>query len=173
MSLVPPTREQILANISNRWPKFCLDSEIWNLELTCGYNPMEDWLNIKFDKGNIPYFIDKDLDGQEGIYMFVLKPENRINKNHTFILYIGETSNLKQRFESYFNYENTDNPSDQLKRKMIVLWKDYLHFYYIKTDYGSKRLREQLEYDLIDKLVPPINDKFRSKALKAHIKHIK
>ena len=53
---------------------------------------------------------------------------------------------------------------------MTLVWKDFLYFNFFETDYGSTSEREKEEYDLIDSIVPPMNDDFRSIVLKQNIK---
>ena len=165
------SRQQIVDMVEYRWPRICLNPDVWNIPKKLTKYNCGTWTEIKFERTNIPHF--DTLDGQEGIYMFIAKPNDTPNPNHSFILYVGETGNLKTRFEKYFTYENTSHPSDQLKRRMVIVWKDYLYFQYIKTSFGITAKREELEYDLIDTIVPPMNDKFRSMPLKAHLKGLK
>ena len=170
MSLIA-SKQQIIDGIAYRWPRMCLNPEVWNIPKILTTYDCGAWTEVKFDKENSVNL--NELDGQEGVYMFIVKPNSMVNSNHSFILYIGETSNLKTRFEKYFTYENTSVPSDQLKRRMVIVWQDYLYFQYVKTNFGSTSKREELEYDLIDSIAPPMNDKFRSKPLKAHLKALK
>lgn len=164
MSLEIPSESEILVNKSLRWNTFCLDYDIWTNTTIPG---LLQWKQIKFGDRNID-----DLDSKEGIYMFIAKPPIAYNENHSYILYIGETKDLKRRYLEYLNtYNSSTHPSDQLKRKMVIIWRNYLFFNYLEMNVGgNKKKREKVEYDLIDTIVPPFNDKFRSKVVNANIK---
>jgi len=171
MSLQALTNQQILDTHLYRWPRICIHPDIWNIPKILPNYQFTQWQEVKFEKNSIPLI--NHLEGQEGIYMFIARPNSLPNSNHSFIMYIGETGNIKQRFEKYFTYKSTKHPSDQLKRRMVLVWKDYLYFQYITTNFGNRAARETLEYDLIDTIVPPMNDLFRSKILKSHLKSLK
>lgn len=104
--------------------------------------------------------------------MFVLEMEINQLARQEFILYVGETAKLGQRFKQYFAYKNSTHPSDQNKRRMVLLWEDLLYFKFVPTTFIDKNVRESAEYDLIDHLMPPINDRFRSSVTKARTKLI-
>ena len=168
MSLSILTEDQIRNKFEYRWPRLCLDQRFWELEQVSPVNPVDDWREVKFNYDNFNA-LDM-LDGQQGIYMFIAKPEAVLTDYHSYIVYVGETSNLKNRFRSYFRYRSSKHPSDQKKRRMILVWEDCLYFNYIQTNFESTQLRRELEYDLIDKIAPPINDDFRSEILSAYKK---
>ena len=165
MSLDFLSDEEILNNKGNRWRKFCLNPDIWELEKKVNIDLINQWKEVEFCKEN-----QDSIPSKQGIYMFIARPikNTPVHVAHSYILYIGQTENLNQRFNSYFSYKNTTEPSDQLKRMMILIWERYLFFNYITNDYDKEKLTN-LEYDLIDTVVPPINNRFRSRILKTHI----
>jgi len=57
--------------------------------------------------------------------MFVVNTSNGLDLNGTskYVLYIGQTNNLKTRFGTYFSYINSDIPADFLKRCMVLIWR--------------------------------------------------
>ena len=61
-----------------------------------------NWQTEKFLKKN-----RTKIPKTQGVYMFVLDIENRIDINGTckYVLYIGQTKNLYQRFNTYFTYK--------------------------------------------------------------------
>ena len=165
MSLSILSNAEIKSMFAYRWPRMCLDSSFWEIKKYINQNPYNCWSEVKFERKN--YYALNNLDGQQGIYMFVAKPNNLFTKHQTFILYVGETKNLKQRFQKYFTYANSKHPSDQKKRRMVLVWKKYLYFNYYTTSFKTREDRKNAEYDLIDSIVPPMNDDFRSKILSA------
>lgn len=165
MSLEDLSNEDILNNKEVRWPKFCLDLDIWNFHVMDNRGWINDWQEVKFFKEN-----QKDIPGKQGIYMFIarLDVENITNTNHSYILYVGQAKDLRKRFGNYFDYKQTTHPSDQLKRKMILIWENFLFFNFITTDYSKKELTD-FEYQLIDTIVPPMNNQFRAKLVKKYV----
>lgn len=170
MPLEISTIDQIKNNRNLRWRHFNLDFDIWNLPKILKLNRFDSWTEIKFSETALNSLLH--LNGKEGLYMFVAKPESPASIHHSYILYVGETNNIYKRFDQYLKYKNSTHPSDQKKRQMTIIWEDHLYFYYIETNYGNTKDREREEYDLIDSIVPPMNDKFRSEILKAHLKTI-
>lgn len=170
MSLAIPSIDEIKKNRNLRWKTFNLDFDIWNLPTILNINRFSSWTEIKYSESALTTLLP--LKGQEGIYMFVAKPDISASIHHSYILYVGETNNIYQRFEQYLKYKNSSHPSDQKKRQMTIIWEKHLYFYYFITNYGNTKDREKEEYDLIDTIVPPMNDKFRSEILKANLKSI-
>lgn len=168
MTLYTPelTNEIILKNVENQWRKFCLDTSIWSSETKIIHKLKFNWQEVKFKKENI----DK-IPESKGIYLFVVKPIKLqySNDNQTYIMYVGSTKNLKNRFLNYFQYKNCTEPSDQLKRIMVLIWENYLYFNYQNVDVTEKKLID-IEFDLIDTLIPPMNNRFRAKIIKQSVK---
>jgi len=168
MSLVILTNKEIEEKFEYRWPRLCLDRRFWEIPKIVNRNPYKLWNEVKFDRSN--YNALGHLEGKQGIYTFVVKPRDLFTKHHTYIVYVGETQNLNGRFKKYFSYANSNHPSDQKKRRMVLVWADYLYFQYYETNFSTKQERRDAEYDLIDSIVPPINDDFRSQILDAYKK---
>ena len=162
------TNESILIEKSHRWQKVCIDIDVWNQEKKVDKNRFNNWTEIKFTETNLSLM--EKMRGKEGIYMFVVKPNMPFTCYHSYILYVGETNDLYRRYQNYLRYKDSTHPSDLKKRIMTLVWKDFLYFNFFETDYGSTTEREKEEYDLIDSIVPPMNDDFRSIVLKQNIK---
>lgn len=173
MSLGLLSKKQILNTWVYKYPRVCIDNKIWEILPQFKSNPVNKWEEIKFTKANVKHFDINKLHRQQGIYMFIAKPHTQHIRHHSYVLYIGETTNLRKRYMQYFKYIDTTEPSDQLKRRMVILWQDYLYFTYIKTSFRSTKDREVQEYYLIDTIFPPINDKFRAEAAKLMKKNLR
>jgi len=168
MSLAILTDQEIISKFEYRWPRLCLDQRFWEVPKVINQNPYSNWQEIKFERAN--YNALNHLQGQQGIYMFVVKPNDIFTKHHTYIVYVGETQNLHGRFQKYFSYCNSKHPSDQKKRRMALVWDGYLYFNYYITAFNTKQERRDAEYDLIDAIVPPMNDDFRAQILNTYRK---
>jgi hypothetical protein len=139
MSLYTPsiTNQQILDDKKQRWKTVCLDYHIWENPTQMIENFSPTWQEIPFLKSN-----KSKIPSTQGIYMFILTPTNAnlVNNQNRHILYIGQTKNLNKRFDQYFHYETSDLPSDQLKRIMILLWKERLSFHFFETTMFQKMI---------------------------------
>jgi excinuclease UvrABC nuclease subunit len=161
------TNEEILRANERRWQKFCLDPRVWENKTLLKKSFEVQWKEVEFKEDN-----RNKVPAKQGIYMFVAKPrkDDLIHPYHTYILYVGQAHNLNERFQTYFRYKNNTEPHDQLKRIMIVIWEKYLSFcYFVTNDLDRKRL-DMLEYDLIDTIIPPMNNRFRAKVIKQQVK---
>jgi hypothetical protein len=164
MSSIYTISKQVLKQApSYRWRKFCLDYVCWTLPQKKLPHFTPSWQEVKFERSN-----KSRVPEEQGIYIFVVRHPggHLVNHDHRFILYVGQTVNLRQRFNQYFRYENTDEPSDQLKREMVIVWEDLLYFGFFTTTNFSKEERTDIEYDLIDYIVPPINEEWRADYVK-------
>lgn len=161
------SNDDLIKDHRNYWRQFCLNLSLLNIKFRKVDSINVNWKSVKFLKVN-----KAKLNDTQGIYMFVLKTANKIdlNGNGQLILYVGQTKNLKQRFGQYFNYESSDEPSDFLKRCMVLLWKGKLEFHYFETESLTEKDLTNVEYDLIDSIVPPMNNRFRGELLKTHVK---
>lgn len=146
----------------------CLDSRFWSAAKRVNYDPTNDWKEVKFIRANFNAL--DALSGQKGVYAFVARPEKSATVHHSYILYIGQATNIPQRFKKYFNYSRSTHPSDQLRRRMVVVWRDCLYFQYVLTPSFNASKLTDFEYDLIDTIAPPINDRFRSRILSSYHK---
>lgn len=161
------TNEAILSDERQRWRSLCLDLNIWKKVPTLlqQHNPL--WNSVEFHSDN-----RDSIPEEKGIYMFVAEPpySSLANLRHRYILYIGQSVNLRQRYLQYFNYQNSDEPSDQFKRIMILIWQECLCFnYFLTPDFSSNNLTA-IEMDLIDMIVPPMNIRFRAKEVIQRVK---
>lgn len=157
------TAKEIKNAFPYRWPRLCLDQRFWESKKTVAFDPSSAWLEVKFERAN--YNALDTLDGQQGVYAFVAKPRNQSISHHSYVLYVGETQNMSQRFKKYFSYVRSTHPSDQKRRRMVIVWDECLYFNYVLTPGWAAETRKSFEYDLIDTIAPPINDEFRSRIL--------
>jgi len=161
------TNDEILAKRSFRWVRFCLDQDLYKSKTKYFHKLKPKWNVEPFKKSSL-----KKIPKKQGIYMFVLDIGTEININSTskYVLYIGQAENLYTRFNQYFDYEKSDEPSDFWKRCMVVIWKDILDFHFFETGKLTTQNLTKVEFDLIDSIVPRINQRFRGKVLKSAIK---
>lgn len=161
------TNSEILETRNFRWKNFCLDHKLYAAKPKRAHQIPIIWNQVDFLKNqklNVP-----DV---QGIYMFVIDISGSVSLNGTsqYVLYVGQASDLRNRFMTYFNYIKSDTPSDFLKRCMVLIWKGKLKFHFFQTQNLSDVDLTKVEFDLIDNIVPPINQRFRGRMLKKAIK---
>lgn len=146
-----------------RWRKFCLDFDIWNLNIDLEKEADFQWTEVKFKKENRIL-----IPESKGIYFFLIKPTNSalLNESHKYILYIGQAKNLRRRYGEYFRYASSKHASEQLKRYMVVIWRSHLYFNFIELLSTNDDELTDIEYKLIDSIAPPFNKDFRSDFVK-------
>jgi hypothetical protein len=154
------TNDDLLAQKNLRHRKINLDYEYISGFPHTNFNLLKGitWSTIDFTKANVGA-----LNNNQGIYMFSIDPYlfSMCNKNSDIILYIGQAKKLRERLEAYFYYPNSSKPSDQERRYMILFYLGYLKLHYFQTNLSQADL-DTLEYSLIDSIIPPYNQRFRS-----------
>lgn len=136
----------------NYWEKYYL---IIN-QTGCVFN----WEEFKFDsRPNLDTLIPSD---DIGIYLFVIKPPNRINDLPKFVVYVGisgeDGSNrpLKERLNDYLNY----NVIKKRKKIHRILKKYYAEAYVSYTTVNvTWQVLEQIEEAMHGFFVPIANDR--------------
>ncbi|WP_338872101.1 hypothetical protein WBJ53_27100 [Spirosoma sp. SC4-14] len=161
------TNEKILQMDQHRWRTFCADCRLWEAPTKLLHSHQLNWHEVKFERSNAAI-----LPESMGVYMFVLRASNALmtNGQHSYIMYVGQAINLKERFTGYFKYVKSKKPSDQLKRIMILLWQERLQFHYFETPNFTKEELTNIEFDLIDMTIPPMNNLFRGEFVNQNVK---
>lgn len=161
------TNEKILQADHHRWRTFCADCRLWEAPTKILHNHTLNWQEVKFERSNATM-----LPQSMGVYMFVLRSSNApmTNSQHSYIMYVGQASNLQERFTGYFGYVKSKKPSDQLKRIMILIWQERLQFHYFETPNFTLKELTDIEFDLINMTVPPMNNRFRGDVINQDIK---
>ena len=161
------TNEQLLASKNLRHKKINLD-----YEYTSGF-PYDNvgvlkninWNTIAFTKQNVAA-----IRNTQGIYMFTFNPYSFSMSNHQaeIILYIGQAKDLQVRLTKYFAYPNSTKASDQERRFMVLFFSDFLRINFLETNNLSQTDLDNLEYGLIDSILPPYNLKVHSEFAQAY-----
>jgi hypothetical protein len=152
-------------------------SFILNIDFWAGYNrdliKLEDqeWNEVRFlnETGTeMSQEMDTLPSDKGGIYFFYIT--SNIIPGNAYLVYIGrafytDSQNLKKRCRSYFQKYINERPKI---RRMIRKWGVHLHLKYIcLTD---NELIEKLEEELINAIIPPLNDKIPNKIIRDAVK---
>ena len=128
------------------------------------------WAEIKFldNKGNKNPSLDTIPNDKGGVYIFIAKSEILPTDTHLYLMYIGrarctEDQNLRKRCKEYST--NQDRPKIS---RMIRQWGKYLYIRYLPLDNNS--LIDNIEAELINKILPPFNDKVPDQKIQRAVK---
>jgi hypothetical protein len=121
------------------------------------------WKLIKFTQENA-----SKVPTTQGVYSFLVQPGIANHPKCSYLLYIGQTSkqNFRKRYRQYMDEQKAGDDSRRPHiTEMLEKWEGYLWFGYAVI--GQKRLIEEVEMDLIDAYLPPMNRDFRAKIQRA------
>ena len=89
-----------------------------------------------------------------GIYSLVVQPAIAGHSGCSYLMYLGKTENLHQRFGDYLTSERTKRPKVV---RLLEMYRGYIQFFYSTVD---ETALDDMEDQLINALVPPCNSKF-------------
>ena len=135
----------------------------------------ENWQEVKFldENGAASKSFNLVPNDAGGIYVFMAKP-GILPDFHNYLMYIGMSSktssrNLRKRLCEYFTELKDINKRPKVFR-MLNWWSKYLYIRYLPL-YGFNNSEiEKIEAELINKILPPFNDKIPDKKLRAIVK---
>lgn len=161
------TNKQILDNLAFRWPKCCLDVDLLALSKKPSWLTGVAWTSVPFKSTS-----RLSIPEEKGIYMFVLPAQKAFDTNghSNYILYIGQASDLRERFMTYFHYPNSTRPSDFLKRCMTVIWGNHLTFCFYQNNALTQDELDEIEFAYIDATLPPMNQAVDANLAKEAVK---
>ncbi len=150
-----PKGEALLAQITAAWKgvyTFELYPELWSVPKIEEYYCSRSWSITKFcDPPSI------DIPPKSGIYLFVVAPYCGHLKDHSYIFYVGQTTNLKNRYKHYLREQRGlgSSPRPKVVRFLNHL-KDYVFFHFTEI---PKNELDEAENLLKDNLTPQANDR--------------
>lgn len=140
---------------SHLWAK--IDAKVLNIVQN------SSWTTFKYfnDDKSINAEIENVSNTRGGIYLFYVSPEV-IKEKQRFLMYVGkaqitEYQNLRKRIREYKGYMPPDCSRPKVN-KLFREWWEYIYCSYIEFD--DNQLIDYIEEELINTLIPPINDKY-------------
>lgn len=161
------TNKQIKKDLTFRWFKYFVD-----FTLTNKFHPKISTHLLKWHK---PFEFNKVnralVPKLPGIYLFFVKPKAQIFVEQSYVMYVGYSMNLWDRYYNYLHtYKNSEEPNYFERRVMLNLYEDVLFYTFIELDTLTETQIERLEEKIIDSLVPPINRDFATAIIKQQIR---
>ncbi len=166
---------QLGQEINNRKVPYILHKDLWDKFVYPGLDiDFSNWNSIKYLNDNGSAFneeVDNLPSDMGGLYLFYIKCV--IIKGITeFPFYIGraqltEGQNIKKRVKEYFQKYSRDDERTKIYR-MLNLWGKDLHVAYYPLP--DNDVIVNLERDIINSLLLPMNDLIPDKTIKQAIK---
>jgi len=129
--------------------QFKLYPQLWGSTELAQYYTGRNWNIVPFTNPPPP------LPESAGIYMFVVGPYCGGLKDHSYIFYVGKTTNIKERYPAYL-VEKAGGGSNPRGEIMLFLndFDGYVHFHYTLVPEAELGQAEAL---LKDNLTPVAN----------------
>lgn len=110
-----------------------------------------DWVDHPFEDGEVD-----NIPSSPGVYAFLVQPRLAGGLDVSYLLYIGESGNLKRRFRDYL-----DEVEDQNARPRIVIYLNrYLRYLrFCCATLPSNVSTTDIEDELLAAFIPPLNKK--------------
>lgn len=109
---------------------------------------------------------DIDLAKEPGIYTLLLQPGIAAHPSCSYLMYVGQTSDLHRRFRDYLRHEKIKRKRPNVFR-LLNIYSGKIWFCFTKV--AAHQLNDY-ENALMNAYIPPVNDKNR---LPAEIRSIK
>ncbi|PXV61100.1 hypothetical protein CLV62_12634 [Dysgonomonas alginatilytica] len=135
---------------------------------------LSSWLNIRNDlnvilqnpiKVRFDSNIQAHLSSRKGIYMFFVEPNFPFTPEARYLMYVGRVisdNTFKKRFYDYVNAIGNRNKRRNIQL-LTNLWPNKTWVYYYELDHLSDDEITAIEDNLIDNVIPPMNNKFKIK----------
>lgn len=137
---------------NHRW-NICLWPAKWkNFDLSINLS----WENVILDsqyKSKVPR--------TTGIYSLVVQPEIVGDHVCSYLMYLGKTKDLRNRFGDYLTTERTKRPK---MIRLLHMYNGYIQFFYSRV---NESMLDDTEEQLINTLIPPCNTIFTGDVQKA------
>ena len=129
--------------------EFSLWPQAWK---SCSVTTTLTWKRYKLNRGNSPR-----VPTLSGIYSLVVVPRLVCHPACSYLMYIGQATNLRTRFHQYLTTERRVRPNVV---RLLHKWGDYVVFCFCRV---PPRHLTTVEEGLIGAFLPPVNSKFPGK----------
>lgn len=143
-------------------PTFILHYELWqrldpNLATT-----LNAPVKLQFDE-NIRNNLGA-LKDRKGVYMFFIEPDFPFIPKANYLMYVGRVIKTDTFFHRFYDYVKAIGNKNYRRNIQLLtnLWagKTWVYFYDLNI---ADNLIADIEQNLFDNIIPPLNNQFRSK----------
>lgn len=161
------TNKQIKKEIDRRWFKYFVDFTMTKKSHPVIAKYISSWsLPVQFNRFN-----RSSIPRKPGIYLFFVKPPQQIFSEQSYILYVGYSMNLFNRYGDYlYTYKNSDEPNYFERRVMLNAYENVLFYAYLDLNNLTEVEIQEVEDHIIDSIVPPINRDFANAVIKQQVR---
>ncbi len=156
-----------IADLNNVNPEKIFNIETFVLNIDSWRNVRADlavlfqnYIRLPFD-GNIINLLPKT----KGIYMFFIEPEFPFEPQTRYLMYVGRVigaNTFKKRFNDYVSTIGNLNKRRNIQL-LTNLWPNKTWVYVYQLNLSDDEITA-IEDNLIDNIVPPLNNKFKAKS---------
>lgn len=146
-----PSLGRDYAEAKTYWEQFWLIPRYWR---EYRYRRSFAWRTVRFDSS-----VTSSLPDQAGVYVFSIRPPVAPPLEGAYVVYVGETTDLRRRFRDYLNEAQSRRARPKIAIT-LALYRDHLFFSYATLPVSE---RKKAEDALITALWPPRNDMYPAK----------
>lgn len=149
-----------------RWLRFYIDFDLTN-QYQAALSPYLNSWSTPVLFATTPR---KTIPKVPGVYIFFVKPDTQLHFTQSYVLYIGYSMNLWDRYYNYIQYKKSEEPNYIERRTMLNVWKKTLYYSYIPLPGHTRAQVEEIEQKLYNALAPPINRIFTHATIKQQVR---
>ena len=128
---------------------FCLWPKLWQ-KYSGNCNFSFNWQECPFIPGEV-----NNIPDEPGLYTFVIQPRVADHPSCSYLMYVGKTKALRQRFKNYLQEKKRENGRPKVVR-LLNKYPNNLCFCF--TIFQDVSKISEAEKALIGAFVPPCND---------------
>lgn len=156
-----------LQEINDAYPEKAYNIESFVLNINTWSNVRQelgglfhDCLRLKFDEN-----IRDSLPKTKGIYIFFVEPNFPFLPETRYLMYVGKVTGTNTFFHRFNEYVSSIGNLNQRQNTMLLtnLWPEKTWVYVYPLDLSDKEI-ESVEDNLIDNIVPPLNNRVKAKS---------
>lgn len=123
-------------------------THVWNICLwprrwqTCDPGMNLPWQSVELDNSQ-----RSEVPQHAGVYSLVVQPGIAGHPACSYLMYVGQTKNLRRRFSDYLSAERRPKVA-----RLLEKYRGYIQFFYTGVD---ERQLDDMEGQLINAFVPP------------------
>lgn len=119
-------------------------------------------IRYKFDEN-----ITSSLPKQKGIYIFFVEPSLPFIPEIRYLMYVGKVTGTDDFKTRFYKYVNAIGNINERRNIMLLtnLWPEKTWVYVYPLNKSDKEI-EAIEDNLIDNIVPPLNNRVKSRQAK-------